>query len=204
MSTTHLACSLLPLALLASPARAEETVLTILHTNDPHGRVMSSTAMSASGSGGLARVAAMVRQIRHEMPNVLLLEAGDVSQGDPTEYFTRAASAFDVMNAMGYDAATLGNHEFDWGQDVAEANIARASFPMLAANVRDAATGGVFGGAREYAILERGGVRVAVFGLATLETVPLQWPPRSAGFAWRTPSPPPRASCPSCAPRPTW
>lgn len=165
-------------ALPAGAAKPEQdVVLTILHTNDMHGRVMATDELSADGPGGFARIATLVRQVRAEMPNVLVLDAGDLVHNTPTEAMTRGDSMMRAMNALGYDVATLGNHEFGWGQDITARNIATARFPFLSANAVDKQTGKPFGGAKEYAILNRAGLRIAVFGVTSLETVAIEWAP---------------------------
>ncbi|HEY3267220.1 MAG TPA: metallophosphoesterase [Armatimonadota bacterium] len=169
---------LLAAVALAPLARAEDdVVLTILHTNDMHGRVLSSKDMDSDGPGGLARAAAIARTVRRTMPHVLFVDAGDITHGTPVELMTAGESEMRAMSAAGYDVATLGNHEFDWGQDATAANIARAAFPFVTANVHDRSTGGPFGGARESVIFQEGPVKVAVFGLTTLETPEIEWPP---------------------------
>lgn len=159
----------------AAPAGGQ--VLTILHTNDMHGRVLGTDERQSDGSGGLARLATLVRRIRAGNPRVLLLDVGDATQGTPVEFIERGGSMVAAMNAVGYDAAALGNHEFDWSRDVTTANAARARFPFLAANLRDRRTGRVFGAARESLIVRRGGVRIGLFGLTTLQTLQIEWPP---------------------------
>src|SRR5512137_1665827 len=88
---------------------------TILHTNDFHGQ------LEASGSNpGMARTAAVIAGVRTAVgaANVLLLDAGDEMQGSLLSNLRKGAPTLDVFNAMGYGAATFGNHEFDWGQSV--------------------------------------------------------------------------------------
>ncbi len=101
-------------------------LLTLLHTNDLHGRVSLPDQPQ-----GLARIATLVRQIRREMPNVLLLDAGDIIHGTPHEKEFQGQPILSAMNALGYDAATAGNHEFDQGQDVLRRAVAFARFPCF-------------------------------------------------------------------------
>jgi 2',3'-cyclic-nucleotide 2'-phosphodiesterase (5'-nucleotidase family) len=164
---------------LAGPRAAPPggQALTILHTNDIHGRVLGTDERQSDGAGGLARLATLVRRLRAENPNVLLLDVGDATQGTPVDFLDRGASMVAAMNAVGYDAATLGNHEFDWSRDVTAAHAAQAHFPYLAANLRDRRTGRVFEAAREWLIVKRGGIRVGLFGLTTLQTLQIEWPP---------------------------
>jgi 2',3'-cyclic-nucleotide 2'-phosphodiesterase (5'-nucleotidase family) len=172
----------------AAAPEATQQVLTILHTNDMHGHVLSNNNLDASGPGGLARLNTLARPIRADMPNVLFLDAGDNVQATPTEFYSGGFTMFAALNAAGYDAGTLGNHEFDWGQDQTAKLIREARFPMLAANVRDTRTGQVYGGAREYVIFQRGAVKIAVFGLTTVDTVPIEWPPTLSHVRFEDPT----------------
>jgi 2',3'-cyclic-nucleotide 2'-phosphodiesterase (5'-nucleotidase family) len=157
--------------------------LTLLHTNDMHGRVYYPNE-----ARGLVRIGTLIRQIRAEMPNVLLLDAGDIIHGTPEMKAFRGLPILAAMNALAYDAATVGNHEFDFGQDVLAGAIANARFPLLSANVRAKTTGRTWGGLRPSALLERGGVRVGVFGLTTPATVSIQWPKTLEGIAFTDPT----------------
>jgi len=155
-----------------APAVADSRweIVTILHTNDMHGAVMPR-----DGAGGLARAATLVRRIRAEMPNVILLDGGDIIHGAPEDYLSGHIATVSAMNAAGYDLAATGNHEYDFGLSTLERVTHRASFPLVAANVR-AAAGGDWNGVKRYVVLRAGGVRVSVLGLTTLDTIPLHWP----------------------------
>lgn len=167
---------------------AAETVLTILHTNDMHGHVLGNSNLDSSGPGGLARLNTLARPIRYDMPNVLLLDAGDNVQATPTEFYSGGTTMFSAMNAVGFDASTLGNHEFDWAQAQTARLIRQAHFPVLAANVRDTRTGQAYGGAREYVLFRRGPLRIAVFGLTTPDTVRIEWPPTLSHVRFEDPN----------------
>jgi 2',3'-cyclic-nucleotide 2'-phosphodiesterase (5'-nucleotidase family) len=164
-----------------------EEVLTIVHTNDLHGHVLSDSNIDGSGPGGLARLNTMAKVIRKDMPNVLYLDAGDNLQATPTEFLTRGRTILAAMNAAGFDASTLGNHEFDWNQDATTKFIHDAKFPVLAANVRDKRTGEPFGGAKEYVIFQRGPVKIAVLGLSTVLAEQIEWPPTVSNVRWEDP-----------------
>jgi 2',3'-cyclic-nucleotide 2'-phosphodiesterase (5'-nucleotidase family) len=157
--------------------------LTILHTNDMHGRVYYP-----GEARGLVRIATHVRRIRAEMPNVLLLDAGDIIHGTPEMKAFRGLPILAGMNALAYDAATVGNHEFDFGQDILRDAIANSRFPLLSANVRNRQTGAIWTGLRPSVVLERGGVRIGVFGLTTPTTVDIQWPRTLAGIQFTDPT----------------
>lgn len=173
--TRYLSLCLAALALVAlmgsgGRAASRYTLITVLHTNDMHGRVMPR-----GEPGGLVRAATLVRHIRSEMPNVLLLDAGDIIHGTPEDYFSGGRASTGAMNAAGYCLATAGNHEFDFGLPVMQGVMADASFPFVAANIRSAA-GGQWDKLGQYAIMDVDGVRVAVLGITTLDVISLHWP----------------------------
>jgi 5'-nucleotidase len=103
---------------IASPRElfAADTVITILHTNDTHSQIDPLPANDKNaGKGGVARRATLVKRIRKENPNTLLIDAGDVLQGTPYFNFYKGEVEYKAMSAIGYDVGTLGNHEFDNG-----------------------------------------------------------------------------------------
>ncbi len=160
-------------------SRPTQVLLTLLHTNDPHGRVHLP-----GKAQGLSKVATLVRQVRKEMPHVLLLDAGDIIHGTPVEKAFGGEPVIAAMSAMGYDAAAAGNHEFDMGQRVARKAWERATFPFLSANVLDTQTGKPWANLKPYIVREVDGVRVAIFGLTTPGTVQIQWPRTIAGITF--------------------
>ncbi|MPZ19835.1 MAG: hypothetical protein GEV06_18260 [Luteitalea sp.] len=155
----------------------EATVLTLLHTNDLHGSIIYP--------GEPRGIATLARRIRKEMPHVLLLDSGDIIHGTPAEKLLEGRPVIAAMNAAGYDAAAAGNHEFDWGQRIARNAIAAAAFPILSANVVDAASGEPWGGLQPFIVQEAGGVRIAIFGLTTHRTPEIQWPRTIEGIDFR-------------------
>ena len=94
-----------------------ETLITVLHTNDTHSQIdpIRDNDRSYPGKGGVARRATLVKRIRKENPNTLMLDAGDVMQGTPYFNFYKGEVEYKAMSLIGYDAGTLGNHEFDNG-----------------------------------------------------------------------------------------
>ena len=147
--------------------------LTILHVNDFHGRVFPVAATPAGHpkpAGGAAYLAAMIEAAKAGNPQgVILLSAGDMFQGTPVSDMFHGRPAVEMMNALHFDAMTLGNHEFDWGRTALAGIIESAAFPVLSANIVDRA-GGCLPGVRPYIIVERRGVKIAVIGLTTPET----------------------------------
>ncbi|ALI98134.1 bifunctional metallophosphatase/5'-nucleotidase [Rufibacter tibetensis] len=158
------------LAVLGLPslgqAAAAPIRLTILHTNDMHSRIdpFPNDGRKNGGMGGMARRATLVKQIRAQEPNVLLLDAGDIWQGTPYFNFFGGELEFKLMTEMGYDAATLGNHDFDNGLDGLQKQLPHAGFPFLVANYdfSDTILKDQF---KPYKVFVKDGVRVGVFGL---------------------------------------
>lgn len=154
------------LGVLAVTVAGERVRLTILHTNDTHSQVEPSPATAARNPdmGGYARRMGLIAQIRAEEPNVLLLDAGDYWQGTPYFNFFNGRVEVDAMNRMGYDAATLGNHEFDNGLDTLAAVLRGARFPVVSSNyVFDHAA--MANLVKPYVILERGGLRIGILAV---------------------------------------
>lgn len=111
--------------------------LVILHTNDVHSRIepFPEDGSRNAGQGGAALRAKMIREIRDANEHVLLLDAGDIFQGTPYFNFFLGELEFKLMSAMGYDAATIGNHDFDGGIENLEKQLREhADFPMIISN----------------------------------------------------------------------
>jgi len=140
--------------------------LTILHTNDVHSRMdpfpMDGTRMQ--GLGGVAKRAALLRKIRKTTDNVLLLDAGDIFQGTPYFNFFDGEVEFKAMNKMGYDAATIGNHDFDGGIENLASKIKMAKFEMLNCNYEVSNTP-LHGMTKPYKIFRKGPLKIGVFGI---------------------------------------
>lgn len=169
LHTTAAAAPLLlaPSLLLASP---REQKLIVLHTNDMHSRLdpFPQDGLPTAGRGGMARRAALIRQIRAEAKaanaEVLLLDCGDIWQGTPYFNFYGGELEYKLMTQMGYDAATLGNHDFDNGLEGLVKQLPHAGFEFLIANY-DFAPTPLAGRFRPRRVFRKGGVRVGVFGL---------------------------------------
>lgn len=149
-------------------ARGTKSLL-ILHTNDTHSCIEPLKATLAdtaiAGRGGYLRRLRMVREERKNNPHLLLLDSGDFSQGSP--YYTMFKGDVEVglMNMMGYDAATIGNHEFDFGLENMARLFRMAKFPIVCANYDFTGTC-VEGLVKPYVVLKRNGIRIGIFGLA--------------------------------------
>ncbi|WP_250278127.1 bifunctional metallophosphatase/5'-nucleotidase [[Clostridium] colinum] len=136
----------------------EEKSVIIYHTNDMHGSV---------------KELANVKTLKDNTKNALLLDAGDCTQGSSLATYTKGEAIIDIMNATGYDAVVLGNHEFDFGSKQAVENMKKAKFNPLAANVLDAQGNlllkGINGNGANV-IEEVNGKKIGIFGLTTEET----------------------------------
>lgn len=139
--------------------------LAIIHTNDTHGHdILDEESL------GMAAVAQLRSDYEAQGYEVLVFDAGDYAQGVNLVNLSEGDSAIDFMNAVGYDAATLGNHEFDYGQDKVAQFVDAATFPILSANVIVDATGEPL--VEERAVFTLGGgTKVGVFGLTTPQTL---------------------------------
>lgn len=159
--------------LLSLGALAAPKVITILNTSDFHGNLLEGQKDKSNPPrpwGGEAIVAAYLNQYRLLSPGTtLVLDEGDIMQGPAVSTVFRGQSSIEAYNVTGYDAAALGNHEFDWGLDVLKVRVSEAKFPFLSANVVLKATGQRPEWVKPYAIFERGGVRIGVIGLLTME-----------------------------------
>ena len=163
-----------------APAMAEgalEGKLVILHTNDIHGR-----AVADAESFGYARIAMLKKNLQAQGAEVILMDAGDFSQGTPLVNLGYGKNAVEFMNAAGYDIATLGNHEFDWGSDNMEQIMANAKFAVVCANLTRAADGTLVFPANK--IYETAIGKVGVFGLDTPETMTKTHPDKVKGISF--------------------
>ena len=159
------------------PAEVKDK-LVILHTNDTHGHDVAVEGETV----GTAGVAALKKDFEAAGATVLLLSAGDFSQGTTLVSLDKGASAVDFMNAAGYNAASLGNHEFDYKIDALKANVEKAGFPVLAANIVVTSTGKPLFGDRVTFDTAIG--KVGVFGLDTPETMTKAHPDNVKGLTF--------------------
>src|SRR5437660_7233790 len=115
---------------------AGETLITILHTNDTHSQIdpVAESDKQYGGKGGVARRATLVKRVRKENPNTLMIDAGDVFQGTPYFNFYKGEVEYKSMSLIGYDVGTLGNHDFDNGVDALFAAMKFAKFDFVSRN----------------------------------------------------------------------
>ncbi|MCD8282440.1 MAG: metallophosphatase [Prevotella sp.] len=143
--------------------------LVILHTNDTHSCIYPLSENLAdtllAGRGGFLRRLDMIKEERQTTPDLLLIDSGDFSQGSP--YYTLFAGDVEaeLMNMMGYDAGTIGNHEFDFGLENMARVFRKLSFPIVCANYDFTGTV-VEGLVKPYTTLKRNGVKIGLFGLS--------------------------------------
>ena len=140
--------------------------LTVLHTNDQHSRIepFDSSYSRNPNQGGFARRATLIQQIRNQEKNVLLLDAGDIFQGTPYFNFYGGELEFKLMSMMGYDAATMGNHDFDNGLDGFLKALPNAKFPFITSNY-DFSNTILDGKTEKYKIFKKDGIKVGLFGV---------------------------------------
>jgi len=140
--------------------------ITILHTNDVHSHIdpFGPEDGRNANQGGVARRAALIESIRLENPNTLLFDAGDIFQGTPYFNYYGGELEFKLMSMLKYDAATIGNHDFDNGIDGLFAQLPHAKFNFLSANY-DFKNTILNTHVEPYKVYESGGVKIGVFGL---------------------------------------
>jgi 5'-nucleotidase / UDP-sugar diphosphatase len=167
-----------PVAAPALPALTADVRITVLHTNDMHSRAVESKTEI-----GYSRIATLAADFKKSNPNTLIIDAGDAFHGLPFANLEQGASIVKLMNAVGYDYMTTGNHDYNYGQARLLELEKQASFKILAANVYK-------NGARlftPYVVRDLGGVRVAIFGLATPETAYKTDPKGIEGIVFNNP-----------------
>ncbi|MFT3738209.1 MAG: metallophosphatase [Breznakibacter sp.] len=168
-------------------APEDKLVLTILHTNDVHSQIdpLPGNHSRFPGQGGFAQRASLIARVRAENPNTLLFDSGDIFQGTPYFNYFKGKLEISLMNKMGYDAGTIGNHEFDNGVEELARRVSEANFPFLSANYDFSGTP-MQGKTRPYQLFDVEGLRIGVFGLG-IELTGLVDPSRSSGTVYLDP-----------------
>lgn len=163
-----LAMSLAPQMLWANSGslQATDKKITILHTNDQHSRIEPFDASYSKNpnQGGFARRAHLVSEIRKQEKNVLLLDSGDIFQGTPYFNMFGGELEFKLMSMMGYDASTMGNHDFDNGLEGFLKVLPNAKFPFICSNY-DFKNTILDGKTIPYKIFNKEGIRIGIFGV---------------------------------------
>ena len=155
---------------LPSPAEAKKPKkLLILHTNDTHSCILPLKTeladTSLAGRGGFVRRVSVIKEERKKDPKLLLIDSGDFSQGSGYYTLFKGEVEIGLMNLMGYDAATIGNHEFDFGLDNMTRLFKMAKFPIVCSNYdfADTELGRIV---KPWHVIKRKGVKIGLFALA--------------------------------------
>lgn len=165
----RICCLFAALCIYSALAAQDIKELLILHTNDTHSRIEPIPATDPNpeyaGKAGFVRRATLIKEIRKQNKDLLLFDCGDFSQGSPFYNMFKGEVEVKLMNEMGYDAGTIGNHEFDFGLDNMARIFKMAQFPIVCANydVKGTVLEGIV---KPYVVLERNGMRIGVFGLS--------------------------------------
>jgi 5'-nucleotidase len=163
LGTAGFAIGSVPYELLAND---DFVTISILHTNDIHTHIepFESSNPLMAGKGGMARIAQLTKNYRKKNPNTLLFDAGDMFQGTPYFNYYKGELILKVMSAAGYDAGTLGNHEFDNGLQGILGPLPNANFPLINSNYdfSDTILAGKF---PRWQIFRRSGIKIGVYGL---------------------------------------
>lgn len=153
--------------------------ITIIHTNDTHSRLEGSDSVI-----GFAKIATLIKEAKEANPNTLVLDAGDTLHGMPIVNISKGENAIKVLEAAGYNYMTLGNHDFNYGQERLLELKDMSKVGMLSANIVDENGDYLF---TPYAIEEVGGVKVGIFGLSTPDTVIVTHPKNVEGLTFKDP-----------------
>jgi len=177
---------------VAAQTPAKRLHVVILGTTDQHGNLFPIDYYTDKPDNrGLAKIATLVKQIRKENKNVMLIDSGDCIQGTPLEYYHNKKNnappdpMMTAMSALGYDSMTVGNHEYNFGLKVLEKARSEAKFPWLSANTYDKGTNQTH--YQPYIIKEIDGARIAVLGLTTPGIPNWENVPNYAGLEFREP-----------------
>jgi 5'-nucleotidase len=148
-----------------------ETLITVLHTNDTHSQIdpILENDKTYAGKGGVARRATLVKRVRQENPNTLMIDAGDVCQGTPYFNFYKGEVEYKAMNLIGYDVGTIGNHEFDNGVESLAKALSFANFDIVSTNY-DVRGSALESKVKTHVVKEVGGLRIGLFGLGISPT----------------------------------
>lgn len=168
----------------SKPAPAARTVdVQILGLNETHGQLVP-LRRDGRLAGGAATLAAYLAREEVQNRRTLILDSGDFMQGPAISSYFEGEPTVEVYNALGVDAAAVGNHEFDWGRDALAERVDQADFPFLAVNVIDDATGRAPQGVQPYTVENLQGVKVGVIGVANPDTKNVTLPEATEGLTF--------------------
>lgn len=155
-------------ACVALNAMAQKKQLLVLHTNDTHSCIKPLNANLADTAiadrGGYVRRISLIKEERRQHPDLLLFDSGDFSQGSPFYSLFKGDVEVGLMNQMHYDAATIGNHEFDFGLDNMARIFKMAKFPIVCSNYDFTGTP-LASVVKPWTVLKRDGMKIGVFGI---------------------------------------
>lgn len=179
--------------IFAGWSAAETTTLTVLYTSDLHGRLLPYDEVRQRAlRGSVAQAATLISRVRAENSRTIVVDGGDTLQGSALTHIVLASPGADVvdptiaaLNLVGYDAAVLGNHEFNYGLPPLRRALSQSKFPWLAANLGGTAAAGL--PVSDAVILDKGGVRVAVLGLTNPNVPHWDLPERWMNLIFRDP-----------------
>ena len=167
MKRLHLIIFVALLTVVAVGAKTKKQ-LVVLHTNDVHSCIMPLNEnldnKDLAGRGGFVRRVNMIKEQRALHPDLLFFDSGDFSQGSGYYTLFKGDVEIGLMNQMGYDAATIGNHEFDFGLDNMARIFSKANFPIVCSNYDFTGTP-CEGLVKDYITINRNGLKIGVFGL---------------------------------------
>jgi len=176
----------------AGQGSARRVQIVILGTTDQHGNIFPIDYYTDKRDNrGLAKLATLIKRVRKESPNVVLIDSGDTIQGTPLEYYHNKKNNNPPdpmmlgMNALQFDAMAVGNHEYNFGLKVLEKARSEAKFPWLSANTYDKGTGETH--YKPYIVKEVEGVRVGILGLTTPGIPTWENPPNYPGLEFHEP-----------------
>jgi 5'-nucleotidase / UDP-sugar diphosphatase len=142
------------------------TTISLIHTTDLHGHILPTSSYSGLPDvGGFARCATQIRTWRKSYPASLLLDVGDLYQGTAESYQNHGSLMVRLLNQFGYDAWVPGNHDFDWGDDVAAKRFAESKSTVVSANLTE--NGAAVKSASSWTIKTVGGIKIGLIGLTT-------------------------------------
>ena len=150
--------------LLLFSSFAQPSPIVILHTNDTHSRLETYIESTLGDVGGVVRRNTFIQQTREQYPNVIVVDAGDFSQGTPYFNLFKGFPEIELMNKMGYDVVTLGNHEFDNGSKALAKRLKQANFKVVCANYQFK-NKKLAKLVKPYTVLTVDGVKIGFFGL---------------------------------------
>jgi len=198
------------LASAAAALNPDTVCISILHTTDLHGHILSTSDYDGNPDrGGLARCATQIKRWRRENPNSILIDVGDVYQGTDVSLRNKGGLMIDLLNHLEYDAWVVGNHEFDWGMECFERALQQSNMPVLAANMlMEGRLAGEFSDVKHpfakiqsFILKEIAGIKIAIIGITTPGMPFWLWPELTQGLDFRHPVAPVRRAIASAKSR---